>query len=249
MGKLSMHVKHFKASQINGIDNHNRRTFKNHSNENIDKNKSKDNIPLVEPAGGKSLYRATKELIDKEVKGRITKASVWISEVCFSLPSDVPAERVQEYFATIVDFFQQKGAGRVMAAYVHRDEAHAGVSHDHMHLSICPVTNGKLSRKEIWTKQYLYELHREIPLFLQERGFNVERGSETKTLDDKIKASMPMREYKKFKEVEELAKNEIRELTTKYNELVDEYNDLLEETAELEDSLEFEAVHSFEHSR
>lgn len=235
MGKLSMHVKHFKASQVSGIDKHNRREFKNHSNENIDTAKSKDNIALVEPANGKSLYRATKELIESEVTGRVTKASVWISEVCFSLPADVPKGQEEAYFSAIVDYFQQKkGAGRVMAAYVHRDEVHKGVSHDHMHLSICPVTDsGKLSRKEIWTRQYLYQLHDEIPAFLRTRGFNIVRGDETKTLDDKIKASMSMREYKKYKASEELAKNEIKELTAKYNELVDEYNDLLDDTYEL----------------
>lgn len=220
-----MHVRHFKKGQVYGLDNHNRRVFKNHSNKEIDKSRSSQNITLREPGDGKSLYQACNEIIAEDViakGGRVTRASVWITEICFHLPSDLRHTDAEKYFESIVQYFEEHGKGKVMSAYIHLDE-----ENEHMHLDICDILGNRLTCRDIWTRAYLYRLHDELPLFLRSKGFSVERGTETKTTDEKIKASMTMNEYKAYKDAEKSAKEEINKLTEQYNRLADDYNDAL----------------------
>lgn len=230
MGKFSLHVKHYRATQVSGIDRHNRRLSKKHSNTCIDNDKSKDNITIVPVK--ESLYKDVKSRIEQEVlaKGnRVTKASVWVSEICCTLPQGIPKENSERYFREIVDYFEQcMGKENVMYACIHRDE-----TSEHLHLSVTPITQeGKLSRKQIWTRQRLIEIHDELPQILKGKGFDVERGDRLEDLEDKSTVNLSLKQYKVFKQKAKL-QNDFKELVSEYNHLVDEYNQSYRECIEL----------------
>ena len=221
MGKFSIHIKHYKSQQLAGIDRHNRRLGQNHSNVNIDTGKSSKNLTL-KPVE-KSLFQDTKARIQKEVldKGhRVTKASVWITEICATLPEGIAPERSREYFTAIVGYFENLlGKENIMSAYVHLDE-----SRPHLHLCAVPLTeDGHLSRKRVWTRERLFSLHDNLPVYLREKGFAVERGDRLEDFEVKNRARMPLHEYKIYKEREKLYKD-YNALVQYYNTLADKYN-------------------------
>lgn len=231
MGKFSIHVKHYKSPQLSGIDRHNRRLSEIHSNSRIDTAKSSDNVAIVPVR--ESLYKDTKLRLEKEVlsKGnRITKASVWISEVCCTLPLGIALERSEDYFREIVGYFKEThGKENIMAAYVHFDE-----TTPHLHLCLTNVTpEGKLSRKELWTRQRLYEIHDKLPQLLQLKGYDVERGDHLEDFEDKKQAKLSLKQYKVFREKEKI-KEEYKDLVKDYNHLVDKYNESYRDCVELQ---------------
>lgn len=233
MGKFSIHVKHYKSPQLSGIDRHNRRLSEKHSNSRIDTAKSSDNIAIVPVR--ESLYKDTKARLEKEVlsKGnRITKASVWISEVCCTLPFGIEAERSESYFREIVRYFEEtQGKENVMSAYIHFDE-----TTPHLHLCLTNVTpDGKLSRKELWTRQRLFEIHEKLPQLLQQKGYDVERGDHLADFENKKKSKLSLNQYKIFREKEKI-KEQYKDLIKDYNQLVDKYNESYRDCVELQQS-------------
>lgn len=226
MGKLSWHVKHYRCTQLVGIDCHNRRLTERHSNANIDVNKSANNVALI-PVH-ESLYKDTSKLIEKEVlsKGnRITRNSIWISEVCCTLPENIEKEKSESYFCEIVNYFAEThGKHNVISAYLHKDE-----QNHHVHICLSNVTkDGKLSRKEMWTRTRILRIHDELTEHLQSKGFEVERGDHLETAEEKQRAKMPLHQYKILKEKEAL-KKEYNKLVGEYNKLADNYNVVAED--------------------
>mgnify|MGYP003294045333 CR=1 FL=1 len=180
-----------------------------------------------------SLYRDTKARLEKEVlsKGnRITKASVWISEICCTLPLGIETQRAESYFREIVQYFREThGIDNIMSAYIHFDE-----TTPHLHLCLTNVTpDGKLSRKELWTRQRLFEIHDKLPQRLQEKGFAVERGDHLEDFEEKKKSKLSLKQYKVFREKEKI-REEYKELINDYNHLVDTYNESYRDCIELQ---------------
>ena len=180
-----------------------------------------------------SLYRDTKARLEKEVisKGnRITKASVWISEICCTLPTGIAPQKAEGYFREIVQYFREThGTDNIMSAYVHFDE-----TTPHLHLCLTNVTSdGKLSRKELWTRQRLFEIHDKLPQRLQDKGYDVERGDHLADFEEKKKSKLSLKQYKVFREKEKI-KEEYKELIKDYNQLVDTYNNSYRDCIELQ---------------
>lgn len=228
MGKFSIHVQHYKATQLAGIDRHNRRLGQNHRNQQIDSTRTSNNITLK--AVERSLYQDAKKLIEEEVlsKGhRVTKSSIWVTEICCTLPEGIEPERSEEYFRAIMEYFEKSGIS-IISQILHMDETTT-----HMHMDTIPLTeDGHLSRKRIWTRARLLQIHDELPKYLQERGFDVERGDHLEDFQSKDKAGMSMHKYKIYKEREKL-KQQYNSLVTEYNELADKYNHVAKEQVEL----------------
>ena len=221
LGKFSIHIKHFKATQLAGIDRHNRRLGRQHSNRAIDNEKSASNIAL-KPVK-ESLYKDTKRRIQEKVLTaghRVTKSSIWITEVCCTLPQGIAPERSRDYFGEIVAYLEKMlGKDNIVSAYIHMDE-----TRPHLHLDVIPLTaDGHLSRKKIWTRQRLIELHDQLPKYLREEGYEVERGDRLEDFEARDRARLPLREYKIYREKEKL-RTEYNKLVKEYNELADKYN-------------------------
>ena len=204
-GKFSMHIKHYKKDQIVKLDRHNRRINKNYSNDQIDPARSGDNVELVKCDG---LLKKLNEQINREVRpygGRITKNSVYCTEAVFTLPQNIEPERARSYFQTILNFLRENGF-QVLSAIIHMDE-----TTPHVHVDLSDVRDHKLCRSQIWNKKTLLRLHDEIPQYLRDHGFDVERGEHLDRAGKK-KASRDIQKYKADMLEEDIrAMEEIRE--------------------------------------
>lgn len=147
------------------------------SNPDIDDTRTNMNYDLVE--SDKTLYQRVKARVD-EVRSvsRIQKNSV----VDFSNIITVPKEQYEEwglerskdYLKEVYNYFcEEFGKENVVSAKVHLDE-----TTPHMHLHFVPVNqeNGKLQARALMTPARINKIHTEAPKYLQQKGFDVERG-------------------------------------------------------------------------
>lgn len=136
------------AENLKGMENHNERKTENHSNKEIETDKSHLNYDLISC----SNY---KEAIDKELKERYTKTTairkdaVVATEFLFTSDTEFfdklsPGEE-KKYFEECLDFLKEKfGEKNIISAKVHKDE-----KTPHLHAVIIPLHNdGSLSMKK-----------------------------------------------------------------------------------------------------
>lgn len=203
MSKLAVHIQHFKRGAVGGVATHNwykRKEKDIHSNQDIDPSRSKENVQLVVPET--DLYQDVKALVDGST-GRVTAASIWLSEWIVYPPEDLQdpltadKEKVVEYFADVREWMQQQGYTIPMAV-IHMDESTV-----HCHFDTVPLTaEGKLSRKEIYTRSRLSSIHTDLAEHLAAKGWDIQRGDSTEGKQVKAKT---VTEYKKAVEKEKAA--------------------------------------------
>ncbi|CZA80052.1 MULTISPECIES: MobV family relaxase [Streptococcus] len=192
-----------KSGNLVGVGNHNQRNTDNHSNKDIDVERSQLNYDLVNRT--ENYKRDIEQFINdnKSSSRAVRKDAVLINE--WIITSDNPFfkdkddKEIKDFFDTAKSYFADKfGDNNIRYAQVHLDE-----TTPHMHLGIVPFNDEhKLSAKTVFNRQALQAVQDELPKYLNERGFELERGekgSERKNL------TVP--EYKK-------AKDELKELTT-----------------------------------
>ncbi|HBM5398181.1 TPA: plasmid recombination protein, partial [Enterococcus faecium] len=192
-----------KSGNLVGVGNHNQRNTDNHSNKDIDVERSHLNYDLVNRT--ENYKRDIEQFINdnKSSSRAVRKDAVLINE--WIITSDNPFfkdkddKEIKDFFDTAKSYFADKfGDNNIRYAQVHLDE-----TTPHMHLGIVPFNDEhKLSAKTVFNRQALQAVQDELPKYLNERGFELERGekgSERKNL------TVP--EYKK-------AKDELKEITT-----------------------------------
>jgi len=193
-----------KADNLVGIGNHNQRKTKNHSNKDIDVERSHLNYDLVE--GRTENYKTDiQDFIEEKKAGtRATRKDAvlvneWIISSDRAFFDGKDDKEVERFFTEAKDYFADKfGDDNIRYAQVHLDETTS-----HMHLGIVPFDeDNKLSAKRMFNRAALIEIQDELPIFMHDRGFDVQRGekgSERKNL------TVP--EYKEMKQ----ALNELNE--------------------------------------
>jgi hypothetical protein len=183
MAFLVAHAEKFSIGACAGLGIHVDRKSEEHSNKNIDNTLSSENVQLVENYNN-NLYGAVKDRIREGYTGKkaIRKDAVATVGVVCSASSEFfenksKAESVQ-YFNDCKEFFENKvGKENIVCAKIHFDE-----KTPHMHLYFVPLTSdGRLSAKEVCNREFLRDMQRELPLYLQEKGHDVERGLEDST--------------------------------------------------------------------
>ena len=192
-----------KSGNLVGVGNHNQRNTDNHSNKDIDVERSHLNYDLVNRT--ENYKTDIQQFINdnKSSSRAVRKDAVLINE--WIITSDNPFfkdkddKEIKDFFDTAKSYFADKfGDNNIRYAQVHLDE-----TTPHMHLGIVPFNaEHKLTAKTVFNRQALQAVQDELPTYLQERGFELERGekgSERKNL------TVP--EYKK-------AKDELKEMTT-----------------------------------
>lgn len=166
-----------KSDNLVGIGNHNQRRFSNHSNKDIDVSKSHLNYDILDKV--KSYKTDIEGYINanKSSKRAVRKDAVLVCEWIITSDSDFfesmsPAD-TREYFQTAIDFFAERyGSKNLMYAQVHLDERTP-----HMHLGIVPFDkDNKLTAKTMFDREALQDIQNELPRYMNERGFKVERG-------------------------------------------------------------------------
>lgn len=183
MAFLVAHAEKFSIGACAGLGIHVDRKSEEHSNKNIDNTLSSENVQLVENYNN-NLYGAVKDRIREVYTGKkaIRKDAVATVGVVCSASSEFfenksKAESVQ-YFKDCKEFFENKvGKENIVCAKIHFDE-----KTPHMHLYFVPLTSdGRLSAKEVCNREFLRDMQRELPLYLQEKEHDVERGLEDST--------------------------------------------------------------------
>ncbi|HAP4344216.1 TPA: plasmid recombination protein, partial [Enterococcus faecalis] len=185
--------------------NHNQRKTKNHSNPDIDTSLSKLNYDLVDRTQN---YKTDIENFINENKTTtraVRKDAVLVNEWIISSDKDffdnLTESEIENFFERSKDYFAEKfGEKNIRYATVHLDE-----STPHMHMGIVPFDkDNKLSAKRVFNRQALRDVQEELPKYLQDFQFEIERGqkgSERKNL------TVP--EFKKLKEEEREIKKEL----------------------------------------
>lgn len=165
-----------KMSDIKGKEKEQERKGKI-SNGEIDLDKTHLNYDLVE--SNKNLYQRVKDRVEEvRAVSRIQKNSV----VDYSNIITVPQEQFKEwgleksknYLKEVYNYFcEEFGKENVVSAKVHLDE-----TTPHMHLHFVPVNqeDGKLQARALMTPARINKIHTDAPKYLQEKGFEVERG-------------------------------------------------------------------------
>lgn len=190
MSYLVARMKKLKSGNLTGISRHNERLNERNSNKDIDSEKSHLNYNLVQN-NSEDLLKDTQNFIDenKSTSRAIRKDSVMINEWIISSDTEffenLSENESREYFKTAVEYFETRfGVENVRYAHVHLDE-----TTPHMHLGIVPFDKeNKLSAKRVFNRTTLLEVQENLPKFLNNRGFDIERGeqgSDKKHLDVK----------------------------------------------------------------
>ena len=79
----------------------------------------------------------------------------------------------RSFFEAAKDYFAENyGEQNIAYASVHMDE-----STPHMHLGIVPMQDGKLSSKAMFDREELKKIQDELPQYMKEQGFELERGA------------------------------------------------------------------------
>ena len=216
-----------KSDNLVGIGNHNQRRFSNHSNKDIDVSKSHLNYDILDKV--KSYKTDIEGYINanKSSKRAVRKDAVLVCEWIITSDSEFfesmsPAD-TREYFQTAIDFFAERyGSKNLMYAQVHLDERTP-----HMHLGIVPFDkDNKLTAKTMFDREALQDIQNELPLYMNERGFKVERGragSEAKHLAVQEYKDV-QKEIKKQSEVLDGVKKELESVknVTRTKDFLDE---------------------------
>lgn len=220
MSYLVARMEKMKKQNLGGIQRHNQREFKNHSNKEIDMERSHLNYDLVNQENIKYQDKIMK-IIDeqRESKRAVRKDAVLVNEWIITSDKDffkdMDPDKTRDFFETAAAFFEERyGKQNLAYAQVHLDE-----TTPHMHLGVVPMKDGRLSSKDIFTRKELLAIQEEMPRFMREKGFEVNRGEEK---SDKKHLTVP--EYKDMqRRIAEMAREE-RELTERVNTLKEHEN-------------------------
>ena len=202
MSYLVLHMDKFKRESLRGIQSHNRRERRSHSNPDIRHERSGSNYELHQPAVS-NYARAVQARIDAlNLPKAIRKDAVVLCGLIVT--SDLPffarlsPEEQRRFFAESSDFLARfVGRENVISAMIHRDE-----KTPHMHFLHVPVTpDGRLNANAIYTRESLRRLQREMPEHLQACGFRIERGVEQ--VPGARRIHLNTREFKQEKEERE----------------------------------------------
>lgn len=204
-----------KVGNLTGIENHNKRKTKNHANKDIDVTKSHLNYDLVESSGTyhKNImgYINKNKASTRAIRKDAVVVNEWLVTSSAAFFKDLDDDEIRRYFEVSKDFFADKfGEENVRYAHVHMDE-----KTPHMHMGIVPFDEDmKLCSKRVVSKQKLISVQDELPKYLQEHGFDVQRGEK-----DSQRNHLLVSEYKDAKEkAKELQENN----QTIYDRIYDE---------------------------
>jgi len=231
-------AKHSSAS-VAGVQKHNQREYKNHSNQDIDKSKSYLNYDLLnnKNINFNKSWKENKEKYFKECN-RFRKDTIVLVEGIItsdkSFFENMNDKEIKDYFETNLDFLKNEyGVHNIISANVHLDE-HT----PHMHFTFTPITkDGRFSAKEIiGNRGDLRQLQDRYYNHLTDKGYELLRGVKVEQTQAKHKA---VKEYKKnqidkdYEYIKEL-KNEIcnkeilmKDYEKKLNDFTKKYDEVV----------------------
>ena len=179
MSYLVLHMDKFKKEAVRGIQSHNQRERESHSNPDIDYDRSVGNYDLHESASVNYAEAIQNRIDDLLLVKAVRKDAVHMCGLLVTSDSaffkNLSPEDTKRFFAESKAFLTEfVGEENVISAMVHMDE-----KTPHMHFLHVPVTqDGRLNANSIYTRASLKKLQTEFPVYLQSKGFDIERGVE-----------------------------------------------------------------------
>ncbi len=221
-----------KSGNLGGAYRHNERIFENHSNKDIDPEKTHLNYELTDRDRSIPYDRQIKQYINdnKISKRALRKDAVlcneWIITSDKAFFENMSPEQIKNFFETAKNFFAERyGNSNIAYAMVHLDE-----STPHMHLGLVPMQNGKLSSKSLFgSRDQLKEIQEAFPKYLNEHGYNLQRGE-----SDSKKKHLETAEFKEKQRLLDDTDKKIVDKTQKLKQLEKEKDALLDDIAVLE---------------
>lgn len=228
MSYVVARMEKYKSNQLSGIYNHNERVFKNHSNKDIDPSRSHLNYELTNRDKTQTYHKQIKEHINENrISSRgIRKDAVlcneWVITSDKTFFESLDQEQTKKFFESAKNYFAEKyGEANIAYASVHLDE-----STPHMHLGIVPMKNGKLSSKALFgNREKLREIQDELPKYLNEQGYNLQRG-EVDSKKKHLKTEEFKEKQKILKKADEAIDKKNREINNAKNQLNNLQNDI-----------------------
>lgn len=227
MSYMVARMQKMKAGNLGGAYKHNERVFETHSNKDIDPSRSHLNYELTGRERSVTYERQIKDYVNEnKISNRaIRKDAVlcdeWIITSDKSFFEKLSEEETREFFETAKNYFAENyGEDNIAYASVHLDE-----STPHMHMGVVPFQDGKLSSKAMFDKEELKKIQEDLPKYMNEHGFDLERGELNSEAKHKTVA-----EFKQEMASKELEKQLVKEYgAPEYiNETTGEFYDLLE---------------------
>lgn len=227
MSYMVARMQKMKAGNLGGAYKHNERVFETHSNKDIDPSRSHLNYELTGRDSSVTYERQIKDYVNEnKISNRaIRKDAVlcdeWIITSDKSFFEKLSEEETREFFETAKNYFAENyGEDNIAYASVHLDE-----STPHMHMGVVPFQDGKLSSKAMFDKEELKKIQEDLPKYMNEHGFDLERGELNSEAKHKTVA-----EFKQEMASKELEKQLVKEYgAPEYiNETTGEFYNLLE---------------------
>ena len=175
------HIEKFKAAQVNGVLEHNARTDEtrphNHSNEDIDTSRTKDNYELHSTEGtAQERFHARLKELHVMKRDDVTV----LDGLVVTLPKDVKPEDERKFFGAVYACAcEDYGKQNIINATVHKDE-----TSPHIHIGFIPVVQGKLRNgtecekvrhSSLITKTYLDTFHQRLSDYVSDHlGYEAE---------------------------------------------------------------------------
>ena len=234
MSKMVARMQKMKIGNLGGSFKHNERLFENHSNKDIDPERSHLNYELTDRERSISYEKQIKRYIEdtKFSKRAIRKDAVlcdeWIITSDKQFFENLTPEQTRKFFESAKNYFAENyGLENIAYASVHLDE-----STPHMHMGVVPMKDGKLSSKAMFNREELKIIQDELPKYIQSHGFDIQRGE--------VNSQAKHLQTKEFKEKQELLNQTDKAIVAKNAELgqasakLEQLQEKLDDVAELQ---------------
>ena len=221
MSYMVCHFGKYKAGNVFGLQKHNQRENENYTNNDIDKARTPLNYDLINKANI-NYTKKIKTIIEanRASQRAIRKDAAVYCECIISSDSaffeKITEDSQKEFFKGALDYLKNKiGEEFIISANVHLDE-----TTPHMHVGFVPIIDNSLSAKKLIDRKFLREVQDQLPAYLKNLGFDIQRG---------IKNSK-----RKHKDTKELKKELDREYENRCRDInfVEDYKNKLERKIE-----------------
>lgn len=181
MSMLVARMQKINRGKLTIIENHNKRKFKSPLPKEIDTTLTCLNYDLVLDSSisyRKAIigYITQNKASDRALRKDAILVVEWLISSDSAFFISLSPEEIHRFFQTALEFFQKRyGISNVAYAQVHLDEPIP-----HMHLGVVPLREGRLTAKNVFTREELRNIQAELPDYLTHAGFDISRGQKKK---------------------------------------------------------------------
>ena len=179
MSYMVCHFGKYKLGNVFGLQKHNQRENENYSNIDIDKARTPLNYDLFNKDNINYLKKIKTIIEANRTSERAIRKDATVYCECIISSDSAFFEKLtenkqNEFFKSSLDYLKNKiGEEFVISANVHLDE-----TTPHMHVGFVPIIENSLSAKKLIDRKFLREVQDQLPEYLKNLGFDIQRGIE-----------------------------------------------------------------------